>query len=107
VRARNVVAVVAVPPSTMTSSGSISSASWSTTSPVMAAGIITQAARGLSSARTKPSKVVVPVAPSRSSSATASGAGVVDHAVVAVTHQAPDDAGAHPAEADHSTLRHR
>src|SRR5262245_52118898 len=57
----------------MMSPGSILAASSPTTGSVIPAGIITHATRGRSSFATKSSSEAVPIAPSRSSSATASG----------------------------------
>ena len=57
----------------MMSPASRRSPSSSTVLPVMPAGIITQAARGLSSLATNSSIVAAPVAPSAPSSATESG----------------------------------
>src|SRR6478609_3883992 len=56
----------------MMSPSSMSSASWSTTWPVMPAGIITHATRGFSSLATKSFRSVVPMAPSCSNAATVS-----------------------------------
>src|SRR5262245_31372254 len=55
------------------SPGSSSAATWSTIRPVIAAGTITQTARGPFSFATRSSMEVAPTAPSASSSATASG----------------------------------
>ncbi len=61
-------------------------------------------AAGFVSLPTKSSSEVAPVAPSLTSSATASGLDVVDDAFVAIPHQAAHHVGAHPAQSHHANL---
>ena len=69
-----------------------------------AAGTISQTARGGFSFATNSSSEEAPTAPSAASACTASGAAVVDDALVAVLHEAAHHVGAHAAETDHSEL---
>ena len=86
------------------SSASSSGISWSSVDCTMAAGSMSQRARGFSSLATKSSSEPAPVAPSRLELLDRVGVDVVDDAAVAVAHQPADEVGPHPAEPDHAEL---
>ncbi len=70
----------------------------------MAAGSMSQAARGLSSLDAKSASEAAPVAPSLLQLLDHVGVDVVHDAAVPVAHEAPDQVGPHPSEADHAEL---
>ena len=88
----------------MMSPASISPATVSTIRPVIAAGSISQALRGLLSLPTNSSTDAAPIAPSADQGRDAGGVDVVDDAFVPVAQQAANHVRSHPAQSHHSDL---